>query len=254
MGLARLRDQGKPAGLCGKRQGGYPLQMSNSFPRDATAAAREPPSRSDAARFIRERLPLAPVPGAPEISLHQATPSSGLWRLAERGGGRFGSPYWAYCWGGGLALARHVLDRPETAAGRRALDLGAGSGLVGIAAAMAGARTAIASEVDPYACAALRLNAAANGIAFAEVVGDLTAGPPPDVDLVLVGDLFYDADLAARVIAFLERCADAGLDVLIGDPWRAYLPRPRLRLLAEYRVADFGAGATASGVFALARS
>jgi predicted nicotinamide N-methyase len=226
--------------------------MARSFPDEATTAASRPRRALDAARFIRERLPLTPVPGVLDIQLHQAAPSSGLWRLAESDAESFGSPYWAYCWGGGLALARHILDRPQSVAGRRVLDLGAGSGLVGIAAAKATASAVTASEVDPYAVAALRLNAAANGVAFAAVVGDLTGGPPPDVDLMLVGDLFYDAGLAARVSAFLERCVEAGLDVLIGDPWRAFLPRARLRLIAEYPVADFGAGAgtTASGVFA----
>ena len=226
--------------------------MARSFPDEATTAASQARRGPDAACFIRERLPLAPVPGVPDIQLHQATPSSGLWRLAEGDTEGFGSPYWAYCWGGGLALARHIRDRPQIVTGRRILDLGAGSGLVGIAAAKAGASAVIASEIDAYAVAALRLNAAANGVAFAAVVGDLTGGPPPDIDLVLVGDLFYDVGLAAQVSAFLERCIEAGVDVLIGDPWRAFLPRSRLRLIAEYPVADFGAGAgtTASGVFA----
>jgi len=138
--------------------------------------------------------------------------------------------------------------------GRRVLDLGAGSGLVAIAAAKAGAHAVIASEVDPYAIAALRLNAAANGVAIEAALGDLTAGPPPAVDLVAVGDLFYDRDLAGRVTAFLDRCRAAGIEALIGDPWRAFLPRARLRLIAEYDVADFGraesAATTPSAVFA----
>ena len=226
--------------------------MARSFSDDVTTVASPARRGLDAACFIRERLPLAPVPDVPDIQLHQAAPSSGLWRLAEGDTEGFGSPYWAYCWGGGLALARHIRDRPQIVAGRRILDLGAGSGLVGIVAAKMGASAVTASEVDAYAVAALRLNAAANGVAFAAVVGDLTGGPPPDVDLVLVGDLFYDVGLAAQVSAFLERCIEAGVDVLIGDPWRAFLPRSRLRLIAEYPVADFGAGAgtTASGVFA----
>src|SRR4051812_37094510 len=106
----------------------------------------------DAIDFIRANLPLAPVPGIPEIHLHKASPSSGLGRLAAQDAG-FGSPYWAYYWAGGLALARYVLDHPEIVAGRRVLDLGAGSGLVAIAAAKAGAGAVIAAEVDPYAVA-----------------------------------------------------------------------------------------------------
>lgn len=180
-----------------------------------------------------------PVPTVPEVRVHKAGPSSGLWRLAEADAA-FGNPYWAYHWGGGLALARHVLDRPKSVAGKRVLDLGAGSGVVGIAAMKAGARSVMAADVDPYAIAATGLNAAANGVKVSTVLGDLTAGAPPDVDVVLVADLFYDAELAKRVTAFLDRCLAAEIDVLVGDPWRAFLPTKRLQLLAEYRGGDFG--------------
>lgn len=166
----------------------------------------------------------------------------------------FGSPYWARPWGGGLALARHVLDHPEIVAGRRVLDLGAGSGLVAIAAALAGASDVRAADVDPYALAATRLNADANGVAVATVLGDLTTGDVPDDHLILVGDLFYDQDLATRVMDFLERCCAVGIAVLIGDPWRVFLPASRLALVAEYQVADFGDPDGASrraGVFTL---
>ncbi|WP_297508886.1 methyltransferase [uncultured Caulobacter sp.] len=212
--------------------------------------------RPDVAAFIRERLPLAPVPGVPEIRLHLAGPRSGLTRLAKADPD-FGSPYWTRPWGGGLALARHVLDHPETVAGKRVLDLGAGSGLVAIAAALAGAIEVSAADVDPYAIAAIGLNAEANGARVRPIHGDLTAGAPPDVDLLLVGDLFYEPDLARRVTAFLARCADAGLAVLIGDPFRAHLPTERLRVIAEYPVADFGdpAGvARAAAVFAFVQA
>lgn len=204
--------------------------------------------------FIQANLPLEPTPGVPEIRLHRAGPRSGLMRLAEADPD-FGSPYWARPWGGGLALARHLLDHPATAAGRRVLDLGAGSGLVAIAAMMAGAAKVLAADVDPYAVAATRLNAAANGVAVEAVHGDFTAGAPPEAELILVGDLFYDANLAARVFAFLERCAATGAQVLIGDPWRAFLPADRLRAVAEYPVADFGdpdGTARAAAVFAFA--
>jgi len=189
--------------------------------------------------FIRERLPLEPVPGVPEIRLHRAGPRSGLMRLADADPD-FGSPYWARTWGGGLALARHVLDHSNVVAGKRVLDLGAGSGLVAIAAGLAGAGEVRAVDVDPYAVTATRLNAAANGVAVEAILGDPTRGEPPDVDLMLVGDLFYDPDLAARVELFLRRCVAAGIAVLIGDPWRAPLPADRLRVVAEYPVADYG--------------
>ena len=187
----------------------------------------------------------------PEILLHRAGPRSGLWRLAERDED-FCVPYWAFSWGGGLALARHILKFPEIVAGRSVFDLGAGSGIVGIAAAKSGAQRVLAADIDRHAIAAIVLNAAANGVAVSALAGDLTAGSPPEVDVVLVGDLFYARDLARRVTAFLERCAQSNIDVLVGDPWRRFLPRARLTLLAEYSGTDFGdAGrGNANAVFA----
>ncbi len=152
----------------------------------------------------------------------------------------FGTPYWAYDWGGGLALARHLLDHPGIVAGRRVLDLGTGSGVVAIAAALSAARQVIAADVDRYAIAATQLNAAANGVGVDTLLGDLTAGRAPDTDLLLVGDLFYEEGLARRVTDFLGRCLDAGIAILVGDPGRAFLPRARLRLVAEYPGVDFG--------------
>lgn len=200
--------------------------------------------------FIRKNLPIGPVSTVPEVLLHRAGPRSGLWRLAERSGR--GSPYWAFDWGGGLALARHVLDHAETVANRTVLDLGAGSGIVGIAAMKAGASRVIAADIDPYAIAAIGLNAAANGVCVTPILNDLTSGAPPAVDIVLVGDLFYEQKLADAVTAFLRRCVEAGIQVLIGDPWRVALPRERLRLLAEYPGPDFGGGGHRSNaVFSL---
>jgi predicted nicotinamide N-methyase len=214
-------------------------------------------SRPDPVRFIQANMRAAPVPSLPEIRLHTAHRATGLWRLGEpdEDGSAPPAPYWAFPWAGGVALARHILDRPATVAGRRVLDLGAGSGLVAIAAAMAGASEVIAADVDRYAVAAVGVNAATNGVEIAVVGGDLTTGPPPPVDLVVAGDVYYERDLAEKVTAFLERCLAAGIDVLIGDPGRAYLPRSRLRLLAEYPVPDVGEVVSAAmkpgAVFAL---
>ncbi|WP_313535525.1 class I SAM-dependent methyltransferase [Sphingomonas sp.] len=186
----------------------------------------------DVTAFIREHLPVVPVPGVPELRLHKAGPASGVGRLGEA------APYWAYWWGGGLALARYVLDHPAQVAGRRVLDLGAGSGLVGIAAARAGAAEVTTSEIDSHARAAIALNAALNQVTLAESIGDITGGPAPDADLLLVGDVFYAPEVARRVTAFLDRCVAAGTTVLVGDPWRSPLPVERLRLLARYDVAE----------------
>ena len=206
--------------------------------------------RLNAAEFIRARLPLLPVPGIPEIVLHKAVPASGLGRLAAEDEA-FGSPYWAYYWLGGLALARFVLDRPEVVAGRRVLDLGCGSGLVAIAAMQAGAASVLAVDVDPYAVVATQVNAAANGVAVDALQGDLTEGSVPEVDLILAGDVFYDREPAARVTPFLARCRAAGIEVLVGDPRRAPLPVARLRGLADYAFAETDSGVRKpSSVFA----
>ncbi|RWI88851.1 MAG: methyltransferase [Mesorhizobium sp.] len=203
---------------------------------------------------------LQPVPSLPEIRLYTAHPGSGLRRLLEPedGSHEHGAepqpPYWAYAWAGGAVLARYVLDRPSTVAGRRVLDLGAGSGLVGIAAARAGAREVTAAEIDRNGIVALRLNAEANGVAIIIIGEDISAGPPPSVDVVLAGDVFYGQAVARRIVPFLDRCLAAGIEVLVGDPGRAWLPRRRLRLLGEYQVPDVGGnGGSApkpSGVFA----
>ena len=161
--------------------------------------------------------------------------ASGLSRLADPDDDSGLPPYWAYQWAGGMVLARYIFDHPATVAGRRVLDLGAGCGIVGIAAALAGAGEVIAADTDRNAAAALELNAAMNGVALTVVGDDLTAGPPPAVDLVLAGDVYYDPGLALRVTAFLDRCVAAGIEVLIGDPGRAYLPRTGCASLPNIR-------------------
>jgi len=214
----------------------------------AHASSRSRPRRE----VLRGRLALATPALLPELRLYRADPHSGLTRLASSGG----APYWAYAWAGGLALARYLLDHPDSVAQKRVLDLGAGGGLVAIAAMKAGARQATAIDVDPDAIDAIALNAEANGVTVAALCGDPLDGPAPAVDLVLVGDLFYEASLATRLTAFLDRCRLAGVGAVVGDPGRAHLPRARLNRLEEYRLADFGeapeAAATACAVFAFA--
>jgi predicted nicotinamide N-methyase len=205
--------------------------------------------------FIRANMPVMAVPTIPEIVLHSATPASGLRRLiASDAHPDPEPPYWAYHWAGGAVLARYFLDHPEIVRGQRVLDLGSGSGIVGIAAAKAGAIHVITAETDQNAIVAQQLNAGLNNVALTSMHADLTAGPALDVDLVAVGDLFYAPDLAQRVLGFLDRCLLAGAKVLIGDPGRADLPRDRLQLIAEYSVPDFGQVTDATvhaGVFVL---
>jgi predicted nicotinamide N-methyase len=196
----------------------------------------------DARELIRAHLPITPVEGLEGVRLHLAAPSSRLTRLVGEEGE---PPYWAYVWAGGMALARHLQAEPATVRGRRVLDLGAGSGLVAIAAARAGASGVEAAETDPNGLAALRLNAALNGVEVSAIANDLLDGPAPETGLVLVGDLFYAPELARRVGGFLDRCRAAGVEALVGDIGRADLPRHRLELIMQYAVPDFGDGARA---------
>jgi predicted nicotinamide N-methyase len=192
--------------------------------------------------FIQAKLPLRPVAFVPEIRLHKAGPHSGLGQLADANE-HFGSPYWAHYWGGGLALARHLLDQPALVAGRSLLDLGTGSGIVAIAACLAGADPVLAADVDPYAIVAAKLNAEANGVAFETALGDPTRDAPAPVDVLTIGDLFYDADTAARVLRFAQASAAQGAVVLIGDPRRAHLPLDMLEEVAAYSVSELSGAA-----------
>jgi predicted nicotinamide N-methyase len=182
------------------------------------------------------------VPFVPEIRLHKADAHSGLNRLAAADPD-FGSPYWAHYWGGGLALARYLLDQPTLVAGRSLLDLGTGSGIVAIAACLAGAGPARAADVDPYAIMAAKVNAEANAVAFETELGDLTAKPPASIDVLTIGDLFYDADTAARILRFAQASAAQGALVLIGDPLRAHLPLDMLAEVAAYSVSELSGAA-----------
>lgn len=192
--------------------------------------------------FIRTHTRLRPIPSLPDISIYSAHEATGLWRLAadDFENGEPPPPYWAFPWAGGLTLARYILDNPHSVSGCQVLDLGSGSGLVAIAAAKAGAAAVSAADTDPYAVAAIGLNAAANNVAIAVIADNLLGLEPPKCDVVLVGDLFYERDLADRVTAFLDRCLAAGARVLIGDPGRAYLPQSRLISVAAYVVPDVG--------------
>lgn len=195
-----------------------------------------PPARARALVLARTRLQRPPV--VPELLLHLADGMDPLWEDLQRelDGGELPPPFWAFAWLGGQALARHLLDTPGEVLGRSVLDLATGSGLCALAAARAGARTVVAVDVDPLCVAAVALNAAANGLTVPFDGRDLLDGPPPDADVVLAGDVFYDADMSARVLPWLQAAARRGARVLIGDPQRHYLPRTGLVVLAEHDV------------------
>ncbi len=198
-----------------------------------------------APEIIRELTELRRVPLVPEIRLHLADEPVSAWQRVERATGRTGldPPFWAFAWAGGQAMARYLLDYPETAAGRQVIDLASGSGLVAIAAARAGAAAVTAYDVDPLAAAAITMNAAANHVAVRAVCADILGRDdlPDGVDLMLVADAFYERDLACRVTRFLDRARACGVAALVGDFGRAYLPQDRLTPLTGYDVPGLGA-------------
>lgn len=193
---------------------------------------------SDPTAFILANTRLQPVPHAPEISLWLADEVTPIWRLTEEELGEMGlpPPFWAFAWAGGQGLARWLMDNPAEVAGKRVLDLAAGSGLVGIAAMQAGALSALCADIDPFSGAAVALNAAANGVMLGFTDADLLDAPAPEVEVICAGDVFYEQPMAGRVLAWLTAAAARGTRVLVGDPLRTYFPREGFDLLAEYAV------------------
>jgi predicted nicotinamide N-methyase len=184
-----------------------------------------------------DQIRLTGVPFVPEVHLHLAKDAIILWaRLEAQTGQVMPPPYWASAWVGGQAIARYVLDHPHTVSGLRVLDLAAGCGLAGIAAAMAGAASVEANDTDAYAHRAITLNARANGVVVAASEADLLDSDGGDAEVILAGDIFYTRDLAERAQRFMERVAARGARVLIGDPGRAFVPRDWLEPLATYQV------------------
>ncbi len=173
----------------------------------------------------------------PEVLLHLAHEALPIWQKTEDELGEIGlpPPFWAFAWAGGQALARYILDHPEIVRGRRIVDLASGSGLVGVAAMKAGAESVLAADIDAFSIAAIAMNAAENGVDLAITADDLL---DRDVvaDAILVGDLFYEKGVASRCYAWLLKAHEKGIDVLIGDPGRSYLPKEKLTCIAEYSV------------------
>ena len=178
------------------------------------------------------------MPHAPEICLWLADEVTPIWRLTEEELGEMGlpPPFWAFAWAGGQGLARWVLDNPAEVAGKRVLDLAAGSGLVGIAAMQAGAASTLCADIDPFCAAAVALNAGSNGVTLTFTDADLLDDAPPEVDVICAGDVFYEQPMAGRVLAWLTEAASRGTRVLVGDPLRTYFPKQGFDLLAEYAV------------------
>lgn len=225
-------DGGLPHGRTGRQDAEAALTQAGP----QTQIREDSHSRRD---FILANTTLIPVPLVPEIRLHLAHEAHELWLRTEEELQQIGlpPPFWAFAWAGGQALARYILDNPQTVAGKSVLDLATGSGLVAIAASLAGAAQVTANDVDPFAMAALSLNMVANGVDISANTSDYSnAAALPIFDVVLAGDIFYDRELADRFWPLLQDAATSGTAVLIGDPGRAYLPGRGLEQLGEYEV------------------
>jgi predicted nicotinamide N-methyase len=197
-----------------------------------------PPMAASARAFVLRHTHVRPVPGLEEVRLHLADQVMPLMHAVqvETGDPDAALPYWAFAWAGGLAIGRYLREHPERVAGRRVFDLASGSGLCAIASMGAGATQATGADIDAFAVAAIELNARANGRRVTAVCRDVLDEEPPDADIILAGDCWYEAGLAARVLPWLQRARDRGIDILVGDPGRRYLPSAEFVELATYDV------------------
>jgi predicted nicotinamide N-methyase len=190
---------------------------------------------TDPLLFVKDAATAQSLPLVPEIRLYLASEIVPLWRKTEEELGKEGipPPYWAFAWAGGQALARYILD--QGLAANSVLDFGSGSGLVAIAAAKAGAKKVLAADIDPFAAAAIALNAKENGVAVETTTEDVI-GRAGDWNLILIGDMCYERPLAERLLAWLTERTRAGATVLMGDPGRTYFPKSGVERLATYQV------------------
>lgn len=187
--------------------------------------------------FVRANTTLLSPPLVPELRLHLAHEALPLWEKTEEALAEEGvpPPYWAFAWAGGQALARYLLDNRDVVAGKSVLDFASGSGVVAIAAMKAGATSALASETDRIARAAIEANAVENNVAL-ETTGDDLIGADCGWEIVLAGDVFYEKPLADRLLPWLETLAARGATVLVGDPGRSYFTKDRFEARARYEV------------------
>jgi predicted nicotinamide N-methyase len=180
----------------------------------------------DRKKFILENTCLVNPVLCPELQLHLVTDSCPLWHAGERELETLaiGDPYWAFCWAGGQALARYLLDHPNTVKGRRVMVFGAGCGIEAIAAAKSGAAMVLASDTDPFAIEATLLNARLNGVQTETTTRNLIGDPLAEFDVLLAGDLFYDPVFSAKVLWWLQDLSSRGMQVYIADPGRGNVP------------------------------
>ena len=185
--------------------------------------------------FVLAQTRLAPVPGLEGVAIQTADAAFALWHEAadwlKRG--ELALPFWAFPWAGGVGLAHHLQLHPELVAGRDVTDVASGSGLVGIVAAKLGALQVHCLDIDPMAAEAAALNAVANGIELVAETADVTALAPRG-GLILAGDICYEGPMAGAMLAWLRSCAEAGAEVLLGDPGRHYLDAAGMVCVGRY--------------------
>lgn len=193
---------------------------------------------ADPAGFVRRNTALHEPPLVPEVKLHLASEIVPIWQMTEEELEKSGlpPPFWAFAWAGGQALSRYILDNPDIVSGKDVLDFGAGSGLIGVSAAKAGAKSVLSADIDNFAVEAIMLNAEANGVEIDATAEDLVGVENRGWQVILVGDMCYERPLAERIEVWLRRLASEGAVVLIGDPGRTYLPKTGLRKLVSYAV------------------
>jgi len=192
---------------------------------------------SSAEAFIRAHTRLGRGPLVPEFKLYLASEITPIWQASEDflTAHNIAPPFWAFAWPGSQALARYIVDSPELVAGKRVLDFAAGCGLAAMAAVRAGAASVQAVEIDALAVAAMRLNFAENGMVAEAVCRDVV-GDECAWDVIVSGDIFYEAPMTRHVLPWLRTMAASGCEVWVADPGRAYVPRQGMQLLHRYVV------------------
>lgn len=193
---------------------------------------------TEPAAFIRAHTQPLPVPSLADIRLYQAAEVTSLWHMTETELAQNGlaPPFWAFPWAGGQALSLWLRQHPETVAGKRIFDLACGSGLVGIVAAKLGAAQVTANDIDPFAGAAVALNAELNGVTITYDGADRLPGDPPQVDVILAGDICYERSMTEAMLTFLRKARAQGIAVYVGDPHRSYFPAESFARLATFDI------------------
>lgn len=193
---------------------------------------------ADPVAFIRANTALHEPPLIPEVKLWLASEIVPIWQMTEEELQENGlpPPFWAFAWAGGQALSRYILDNPAIVRGKRVLDFGSGSGLIAIAAMQAGAASVLAADIDPFAVAAIRLNAEVNNVSVLATGDNLVGAANQGWDVILIGDMCYERPLAESIETWVRSLVAQGVTALIGDPGRTYLPKTGLEKLVSYAV------------------